>query len=166
MIEQDTLEDVQATVQPAPSAEESISPAPEPAFAKPSPAAPPDQRRSLLRVAYAAQFWLALIGTLVVWSEVGGQGHLDLMPWYVKLPLVFALAWCSVRMTAAMAERARAWNARSIAWAVAIALLACVMGAITYYYHINESQDDPDTDQESGTAVMLTQPAAAHSDLT
>jgi len=39
----------------------------------------------VLRLAYATQFVIALIAVFVLWSEVGGQVHLDLMPWYFKL---------------------------------------------------------------------------------
>jgi len=39
----------------------------------------------ILRLAYATQFLIALIAVFVLWSEVGGQVHLDLMPWYFKL---------------------------------------------------------------------------------
>ena len=32
-----------------------------------------------LRLAFVAEFLLALVAILEVWSEVGGQNHLDLM---------------------------------------------------------------------------------------
>ena len=41
----------------------------------------------ILRLAYTTQFLLALLAIFVVWSEIGGQSHLDLMPWYLKLVL-------------------------------------------------------------------------------
>ena len=34
-----------------------------------------------------------------MWSEIGGEGHLDLMPWYIKLSCILGLAWCLVRFT-------------------------------------------------------------------
>jgi len=40
-----------------------------------------------LRLAYATQYLIAVIAVFVLWSQVGGQSHLDLMPWYVKLGL-------------------------------------------------------------------------------
>ena len=40
---------------------------------------------NLLRLAYVSEFLLALLAILSLWSEVGGQGPLDLMPWYTKL---------------------------------------------------------------------------------
>ena len=49
-----------------------------------------------VRLAYVVEFLLALIAVGLLWSEVGGQGHLDLMPWYQKLVLTVALAWVIV----------------------------------------------------------------------
>jgi hypothetical protein len=45
---------------------------------------------ALHRLAYVAEFLLALIAIWTLWSQVGGQGHLDLMPWYDKLGLSVA----------------------------------------------------------------------------
>ena len=55
----------------------------------------------ILRLAYTTQFLIALIAVFVLWSQVGGQGHLDLMPWSVKLGLGLAAAYGVVRATAA-----------------------------------------------------------------
>ena len=55
----------------------------------------------LLYVLYAIEFLIALIAIFTVWSQVGGQGHLDLLPWYVKLSTAMALAWSTVRFTSA-----------------------------------------------------------------
>ena len=41
----------------------------------------------ILRLAYTTQFLIALIAVFVLWSQVGGQSHIDLMPWYFKLGL-------------------------------------------------------------------------------
>ena len=37
-----------------------------------------------LRLAYAFEFMIALLVAVVLWTQAGGQGHLDLMPWYIK----------------------------------------------------------------------------------
>jgi hypothetical protein len=34
----------------------------------------------ILRLAYTTLYLIAIIAVFVVWSQVGGQGHLDLMP--------------------------------------------------------------------------------------
>ena len=41
----------------------------------------------LLRLAYISEFLLAVVSILMLWTQVGGQGHLDLMPWHLKLVL-------------------------------------------------------------------------------
>jgi len=108
---------------------------------------------SWMRLAYAVEFLVALIAVLNVWSEVGGQGHLDLMPWYIKLTCLGGMAWCLVRFTAGMVEQKQVWTRRTVAWFAAILLIGIAMGGITYYYHLHEpSDDDPDA---TAAAVRL-----------
>src|ERR1017187_4038728 len=52
---------------------------------------------SILRLAYATQFLIALMAVFVLWSQVGGQSHLDLMPWHLKLALGAGAAFAVVR---------------------------------------------------------------------
>lgn len=99
-----------------------------------------------LRLAYALEFLIALIAIISLWSEVGGEGHLDLMPWYVKLGCILGLAWCCVRFSASLVEQQRVWTGRAIGWFVGILLFCLLMGGITYYYHLHEDQDDGDED--------------------
>src|SRR3982074_2219529 len=99
-----------------------------------------------LRLAYAFEFLLALIAALMLWSQVGGQGHMDLLPWYVKLVCIVAIGWATVRFTAAMVEGEHAWNRRSQAWLAGVILLALVMGGITYYYHLHEVTEEQEND--------------------
>ena len=106
-----------------------------------------------LRLAYAFEFLIALVTIFTVWSQVGGQGHLDLMAWYIKLGLSFAMAWCIVRFTAAMVEHEKSWNAHSAMWLAWMILFAAAMGGVTYYYHIHEVPDESDTDENSSTSV-------------
>jgi hypothetical protein len=101
---------------------------------------------SWLRLAYALEFLIALIAIISLWSEVGGGGHLDLMPWYTKLGCIVGLAWCCVRFTASLVEQQRVWTGRTIGWLVGILLVCLLMGGITYYYHLHEEQDDGDQD--------------------
>jgi hypothetical protein len=114
----------------------------------PAEATPPDSslNPSWLRLAYAVEFFMALIATISVWSEIGGEGHLDLMPWYLKLFLIVGLAWCCVRFTAGLVEQQQVWTRRTISWFAAIILFCIAMGAITFYYHLHEQQDDGDDD--------------------
>jgi cytochrome c biogenesis factor len=105
----------------------------------------------MLRIAYVCEFLLALLAISVVWGQVGGQDHLDLMPWYDKFVLVFALALVTVVGTVAAVSRERAWNGISIACLAMALLILCAMGAVTYYYHLHEDQDQ-DTDNTPSVA--------------
>lgn len=96
----------------------------------------------LVRLAYVSEFLLALIAALMLWSQVGGQGHLDLMPWYDKLSLSVALALVTVLGTISATAHERAWNARTIAFVLMALLIAGAMGALTYYYHLHEEDDE------------------------
>lgn len=128
----------------APSVEESSRPAP-PAW--------PVLNRAWLRLAYAFEFWIALLAVFTVWSQVGGQGHLDLIAWYIKLACALALAWSAVRMTGSMVENARAWNRATVRWFVAVVTISMLIAGITYWYHLHEVLDEPDTDENSATVV-------------
>ncbi len=110
---------------------------------------------SWLRMAYALEFLLAMIAIFTVWSEVGGQGHMDLLPWYIKLGCSLSLAWCSVRFTAAIVEHEKAWNQQTAVWFMGMILVAIAMGSITYYYHLHEVPDEPDTDENTSTSLLL-----------
>ena len=106
---------------------------------------------SVLRLAYVAEFLLALVAGDLLWSQVGGQGHLDLMPWCAKLLCLLALAVITVRATAAAVSQERAWNAATISYLLVAILIAAVMAAMTYYYHLNE-EDDAEDDIAQGVA--------------
>jgi protein-S-isoprenylcysteine O-methyltransferase Ste14 len=105
----------------------------------------------MLRIAYVCEFLLALLAISVVWGQVGGQDHLDLMPWYDKFVLIFVLALVTVVGTVAAVSRDRAWNGITVACLAMALLILCAMFAVTYYYHLHEDQDQ-DTDHTTGVA--------------
>jgi len=111
----------------------------------------------VLRLFYAVEFLIALIATFTVWSQVGGQYHLDLMAWYWKLGLGTAIAFAAVKAMAAAVAGTRAWNSRTLKWISIILALALACGAVTYYYHLTEppadEEDQQDTDTPSQTAL-------------
>ena len=113
---------------------------------------------SWLRLAYSFEFLIALLVIFRLWSEIGGQGHLDLMPWYIKLVCGVSLACCCIRFTAGLVEEPRTWNSRSARWLGGLIVIAMVMGGITYYYHLHEAQDDQDTDDNTATSVKVADP--------
>jgi hypothetical protein len=120
-----------------------------PAAVNPAAANPAAVNPAWLRLAYALEFFVAVIAIISLWSEVGGEGHLDLMPWYFKLGCIAGLAWCCVRFTAAIVEQQKVWAPRTLGWFAGILLFCIVMGGITYYYHLHEESDDGDDDTTS-----------------
>jgi len=114
---------------------------------------------STLRLAYAAEFLIALIAVFVLWSEVGGQSHLDLMPWYIKLGLGAGAAFAVVKATAAAVAQENAWNGRTLKWLGVLLLLLVACGLASYYCHLY-LEDDSDDQQDNSAAVgQLTAPA-------
>jgi hypothetical protein len=107
---------------------------------------------NLLRLAYSALYLIALIAVYVLWSQVGGQGHLDLVPWYIKLVLGSLAALAVVRATAAAVNGERSWNGHTLRWlGFALALLvAC--GLASYYCHLY-LEDTGDEDEQADTTV-------------
>ena len=111
----------------------------------------------ILRLAYTTQFLLALLAVFLLWSEVGGQVHLDLMPWYLKLVLGGGAAFASVKATAAAVGHEKAWNGKTLRWMGILIALLVACGLASYYYHVYEEPDDQD-DQDL-TSAVITAPA-------
>ncbi len=111
--------------------------------------------RAWLRLAYAFELLLAIDAVFTLWSQVGGQGHLDLMAWWVKLLLGGAMSVACVLATAAAVEREHVANARFLAWVGAIILIGAAMAVITYYYHLHETYEDEEEDQPTSAAIWL-----------
>lgn len=108
---------------------------------------------NLIRLAYMLEFLIALFAILEVWSQIGGQSHLDLMPWYTKLALTLGMALVTVMGTVSAVSHERAWNAKTLACLVLALLIAGGMAGATYYYHLREGdQVDPG---EDGAAISF-----------
>ena len=110
----------------------------------------------MLRLFYAIEFLIALIATYTVWSQVGGQYHLDLMAWYWKLGLGTGIAFATVKATAAAVRDQRAWNSRTLKWISIIIALSLACGAVTYYYHMTEPPADEEDQQDSTAPTSQT----------
>lgn len=109
------------------------------------------------RLFYAIEFLIALIATYTLWSQVGGQVHLDMMAWYWKLCLGAGIAFAAVKATAAAVAGTRAWNARTLKWISVVLALSLACGAVTYYYHVTEpppDEEDQDTDAPTGQTAL------------
>ena len=117
----------------------------------------------LLRLAYSTQFLIALIAIFILWSQVGGQTHLDLLPWHVKLALACAAAYCIVRATMAAVGNERGWNAQSAAWLGLTVAVLVVCGMASYWAHVNlEETDGDDSQQDAPISRMLPPGGAGH----
>ncbi|MBZ5623228.1 MAG: hypothetical protein LAQ69_31580 [Acidobacteriia bacterium] len=108
---------------------------------------------ALLRLAYAAQFLIALIAVFVLWSQVGGQSHLDLMPWYLKLGLGAGAAFATVKSTAAAVSHDHAWSGPTLKWFGIVLGLLVGCGLASYYYHVYGESDEEDQ-QDSQTSCL------------
>ena len=114
----------------------------------------------ILRLAYAAQFLIALIAIFVLWSEVGGQSHLDLMPWYLKLGLGAGAAFAAAKATAAAVSHTHTWNWATLKWCGITLALLVGCGLASYYYHVYGEADEEDQQdtQTSSLSVPLDRP--------
>src|SRR6516165_8971505 len=108
----------------------------------------------ILRLAYTTLFLIALLAVFELWSQVGGQSHLDLMPWYLKLGFGGGAAFATVKATAASVSGDKSWNTRTLKWAGILLAVLVGCGLSSYYYHLyEEQQDDQDDTVSSGGAV-------------
>jgi hypothetical protein len=96
------------------------------------------------------------MAVFVLWSQVGGQSHLDLIPWPIKLLLGVAAAYGVVRATAASVSGERAWNGHTVRWVGLTLAVLAACGYASYYAHMNLEESD-DADQPQDTTVSLLQ---------
>ena len=113
----------------------------------------PDAAPNWMRLVYSIEYLIALLASVVMWTQIGGQAHMDLIAWYLKLPCVLCQAWCTIRLTAAFVEEPRIWNKRSRWWFTGLLASAVLMGAITLYYHLHEVTDEDNSDESATTSV-------------
>src|SRR5215204_5179862 len=113
---------------------------------------------SLLRLAYVTQFMIAVIAVFVLWAQVGGQSHLDLMPWYLKLGLGGGAALAAVRATMCAVAGTSAWNGGTLKWFGMTLALVAGCGLASYYFHVyGESEDEQQ--EETLTSRWKTAPS-------
>ena len=111
-----------------------------------------------LRLAYTFEYLLTLQTGLALWTQVGGEGHMDLLPWYLKFTCLAFLAFSVVQFSSGLVEQERFWNRKSRFWFGAVLLAAILMGGITFYYHLHEASEDSETDQTSAALVRNPEP--------
>jgi hypothetical protein len=107
----------------------------------------------LLRLAYSALYLVALIAVYVAWAQVGGQSHLDLLPWHLKLVLGAAIAFTIVRATSASVAGERAWNGRTLRWLALMLALGIGCGLASFYAHVYLEDEGDEADEQSQTTL-------------
>src|SRR5579872_3020454 len=104
----------------------------------------------ILRLAYTTQFLIALIAIFALWAQVGGQSHLDLMPWYLKLGLAAGASFATVKATAAAVGSDHTWNGSTLKWFGIVLGLLVGCGLASYYYHVyGETDEEDQTDSQT-----------------
>jgi hypothetical protein len=109
----------------------------------------------ILRLAYSTLYLIALLAVFVLWSEVGGQSHLDLMPWYLKLGLGAGAAFACVKATAAAVDGGNAWNGGTLKWFGIMLALLLGCGLASYYVHVYGESDEDDQDDSVTSELIL-----------
>lgn len=104
-----------------------------------------------LRLAYVFEFLVAVIAVYVLWSEVGGQSHLDLMPWYFKLGLGVGAALAAVKATDSAVSHDHAWNGQTLKWfgIMLVLLLGCGMASYYCHLYLEDNGDDQSGDNSA-----------------
>lgn len=109
----------------------------------------------LLRIVYAFEFLVAMQSIFTAWSEIGGQGALDLMNWAWKLAFSILLAAAVVAFTASVVASEALWTLQTARWLTAIVLIIVGMGIVTYFYTM---QLDAGESDETGTVSLARTP--------
>lgn len=116
-------------------------------------------RSRLLRPLLVIEFLIAIEVWLTFWSEVGGQYDLDLMFWPWKFGLTVAAALLTTAITAELfkvdPEKPKALTRRAILYAALLFAVVVTAGFVTYYYHLNEPQDDNGDDKPTTQQTYL-----------
>jgi hypothetical protein len=117
-----------------------------------------------LRPLLIVEFLIALQTIFTLWSEVGGQYHLDLMFWPWKLGIGFGCAGLIVAITATLLQSDGQITRRVLLFCSCLIALFILAGVLTYYYHLNEpaDQDDGQDDEPPKISMLDVSPGAHH----
>ena len=113
-------------------------------------------RKRLLRPFLIFEFLIAIQVLFTLWSEVGGQYHLDLMFWPWKLGLNLLAASLIVAITACACGAESSLPRRIWLYLALLVVTFAVAGVVTYYYHVNEPTDDEQDSEQDAPAFHRT----------
>ena len=109
------------------------------------------------------EFLIALQAVFTCWSQIGGQYHLDLMFWPWKLGVSFVSAWLITAITGNIVRADGAIGKRVWVYCGLLVVTLVTAGLVTYYYHLNEPQDEEDSDDQQTTITRTSvTPGARH----
>src|SRR5271169_3510181 len=106
-----------------------------------------------LRPLLIVEFLIAMEAIFTVWSEVGGQYHLDLMFWPWKLGIVVASAALIVAITGNLVRNDGRITRLAVVFLSLLIATFVLAGMVTYYYHINEPTDQQEEDQDQPARI-------------
>lgn len=118
--------------------------------------------KRFLRPLLIAEFLLALQVVFTVWSQVGGQYHLDLMFWPWKLGVSFVTAGLIVFITGNLLRHEGTITRRSVVYIAVLIATLIVAGVVTYYYHVNEPPPDDEDQTDEPVLSRVSAPSAHH----
>lgn len=110
-------------------------------------------RNSFLRPLLVFEFLTAVIAVFTVWSQVGGQSHLDLMFWPWKLGIGLGSAGLIVMITAQLARNGGDFSAKVWSLIGLQLVLVLLAGMVTYYYHLHEPVDEEDDNDDQPAMI-------------
>ena len=99
-------------------------------------------RHPLLRPLLILEFLIAIDAIFTLWSQVGGQYHLDLMFWPWKLGLSVGAAGLIVAITAGVARDDGAVTRQSVLLVSLLLGVVALAWVVTYYHHLHEPDND------------------------
>jgi hypothetical protein len=107
----------------------------------------------VLRPLLIVEFLIAIQAIFTLWSQVGGQYHLDLMFWPWKLGLSMAAAGLIVAITANVARNEGQITRRALLFCSFLIAVLLAAGVVTYYYHVNEPADQDEDQDDSPVKI-------------
>ena len=118
-------------------------------------------QKNHVRALLIIEFLIAVQVIFTLWSQVGGQYHLDLMFWPWKLGLGLGAAGLIVAITASLLQENAHVTRRVLMLCSLLIVVFAVAGMVTYYYHLNEPVDPQENDDEP-TKLSQTLPDNAY----